>query len=205
MIVNEIAKFWNPPMAAEELLRVAELVEDLLVLGDVGAARSRWFATHARLPLGPPEWPPKPVSGLVGALIQPSRDGGLGLSARVGQAGERQLQGEAASGASRRDRDLAAGAAGEPPREREPEARAVGPAGRGGAARARLEDRSPLGHPRRPARRRRRRLSAKAPLRTSATSTSRAAVAHGVVERAAGPCARAARSSTATRTGSAGA
>ena len=28
MIVNEIAKFWKPPIAAEELLRVAELVED---------------------------------------------------------------------------------------------------------------------------------------------------------------------------------
>ena len=32
MIVNEIAKFWNPPIAAEELLRVAELVQDLLVV-----------------------------------------------------------------------------------------------------------------------------------------------------------------------------
>ena len=32
MIVNEIAKFRNPPIAAEELLRVAEPVKDLLVL-----------------------------------------------------------------------------------------------------------------------------------------------------------------------------
>ena len=31
MIVNEIAKFWKPPIAAEELLRVAELMEDLLL------------------------------------------------------------------------------------------------------------------------------------------------------------------------------
>ena len=31
MIVNEIAKFWNPPIAAEQLLRVAELVQGPLV------------------------------------------------------------------------------------------------------------------------------------------------------------------------------
>ena len=37
MIVNEIAKFWNPPIAAEELLRVAELVQDLLVARRAGA------------------------------------------------------------------------------------------------------------------------------------------------------------------------
>ena len=35
MIVKLIAKFWNPPIAAEQLLRVAQLVEDLLVLRGV--------------------------------------------------------------------------------------------------------------------------------------------------------------------------
>ena len=39
MIVNEIAKFWKPPIAAEQLLRVAELVQDLLVAFRAGASR----------------------------------------------------------------------------------------------------------------------------------------------------------------------
>ena len=45
MIVNEIAKFWKPPIAPEELLRVAEPVQDPLVLVGVVAAR-RWCRFH---------------------------------------------------------------------------------------------------------------------------------------------------------------
>ena len=50
MIVKLMAKFWNPPIAAEELLRVAQLVEDLLVLRGVVPAGSGTAAHLTDLP-----------------------------------------------------------------------------------------------------------------------------------------------------------
>ena len=147
----------EPAHGPEELLRVAELVEDLLVLGDAGAARSRWFAASCSPPSRSPRVAPEARLGAGRRTYTTLARRRLGSSAHVGAAGERQLQREAASGAPRGDRDLAAGAAGEPPGEREPEAGPVGTAGRGGSARARVEDRRLARRRQRRARRRRRR------------------------------------------------
>ena len=48
MIVKLIAKFWNPPIARKQLLGVAHLVQDLLVLRRVDRTGCRcWGLAHA--------------------------------------------------------------------------------------------------------------------------------------------------------------
>ena len=134
----------EPAHRAEELLRVAEPVQHLLVLGDVGAARSRWFAAHARLPLGTPESPPKPVSGLVGALHTTL------ARRRARPLSPRRTGGRAAVSAVNRPPGLPGVTVISPPALRASRRASASPRpapsarpGRGRAARARLEDRSP--------------------------------------------------------------